>query len=103
MWGNCASRHWNNCRQRKLCPQCRRSLSDFALILCAAATNGSKGAGFSDATRATFGWRGALPGVGEALKREIAGLGLVGRLLLWGLSWCGCFDPYLPDPLNGVH
>jgi hypothetical protein len=25
-----------------------------------------------------------LPGVGEALKREIAGLGLVGRLLCYG-------------------
>lgn len=34
--------------------------------------------------------RERLPGVGEALKREIAGLGLVGRLLLWGFErWAG--------------
>jgi hypothetical protein len=35
-----------------------------------------------------------LPGVGEALKREIAGLGLVGQLL-WGFACraCGGFDP----------
>ena len=35
--------------------------------------------------RARFGYRGALPGVGEALRREIAGLVLV-RWLLWGFE-----------------
>ena len=39
-----------------------------------------------------FEWRGTLPGVGEALKREIAGLGLVGRLLLWGFGLWVCRD-----------
>ena len=40
--------------------------------------------------RAAFEWRGTLPGVGEALKREIAGLVLVGQLWLWGFEGCGC-------------
>ena len=51
------------------------------------ATNG----GFGVTPRAAFGWRGALPGVGEALKREIAGLGLVEQRYLWGFDGCGCF------------
>ena len=38
----------------------------------------------------TFELRGTLPGVGEALKREIAGLVWVGRLLLWGFVGFGC-------------
>ena len=37
------------------------------------------GVGFSDATGAAFELRVALPGVGEALKREIAGLVWVDR------------------------
>ena len=55
---------------------------------------------FSRTPRATFGWRVALPGVGEALKREIAGLGLVGRLLLWGFGLWACLGSDLTDPLN---
>ncbi len=44
--------------------------------------------------------RERLPGVGEALKREIAGLGLVGRLLLWGFGrWAGLGSD-LTDRLN---
>ena len=31
-----------------------------------------------------------MPGVGEALKREIAGLGLVEQWWLWGFEGCGC-------------
>jgi len=42
------------------------------------------GAGFSDATRVTFEWRGALPGVGEALK------GLVARSLSRLVSVVAC-------------
>ena len=41
----------------------------------------------------------ALPGVGEALKREIAGLGMVGRLLLWGFGRWACFGSGLAGPL----
>mgnify|MGYP003629149378 CR=1 len=41
----------------------------------------------------------ALPGVGEALKREIAGLGMVGRLLLWGFGRWACFGSGLTGPL----
>jgi len=41
-----------------------------------------------------------LPGVGEALKREIAGLGLVGRLLLWGFGLWACLGYDLTDPLH---
>jgi hypothetical protein len=48
----------------------------------------------------TFELRGTLPGVGEALKREIAGLGLVGRLLLWGFGLWACLGSGLTDPLN---
>ena len=33
-----------------------------------------------------FVYRGSLPGVGEALKREIVGLGLVERTCLWGFD-----------------
>ena len=43
-------------------------------------------------TLGAFELRGALPGVGEALKREIAGLGLAFRLRLWGIEaveFCG--------------
>ena len=40
------------------------------------------GVGFSDATGAALELRVTLPGVGEALKREIAGLVWVDRLLL---------------------
>ncbi|MFT6913125.1 MAG: hypothetical protein ACI9LZ_003691, partial [Glaciecola sp.] len=32
-----------------------------------------------------------MPGVGEALKREIVGLVWVDRLLLWGFAQCVCF------------
>ena len=32
-----------------------------------------------------------MPGVGEALKREIAGLGLVEQRYLWGFDGCCCF------------
>jgi len=31
-----------------------------------------------------------LPGVGEALKREIAGLSLVEQVWLWGFDACAC-------------
>jgi hypothetical protein len=41
--------------------------------------NVALGVGFSDATGAAFELRVALPGVGEALKREIAGLVWVDR------------------------
>jgi hypothetical protein len=41
-----------------------------------------------------------LPGVGEALKREIAGLGLVGRLLLWRFGLWACLGYDLTDPLQ---
>jgi len=40
-----------------------------------------------------------LLGVGEALKREIAGLGLVGGLLLWGLGRWACLGSDLIDLL----
>ena len=45
---------------------------------------------------------GALPGVGEALKREIVGLGLVCRLLLWGFGRWVCLGSGLTDPLTVV-
>jgi hypothetical protein len=61
------------------------------------------GVGFSDATGAAFELRVALPGVGEALKREIAGLGLVDRLLLWGFEQCVCFRPELTGQFGGAH
>ena len=41
-----------------------------------------------------------LPGVGEALKREIAGLGLVGGLLLWGFGRLARLGSDVTDPLN---
>ena len=41
--------------------------------------------------RTPFDWRAALPGVGEALKREIAGMFLVGQPGLWGFEDYGCF------------
>ena len=44
-----------------------------------------------------------MPGVGEALKREIAGLVLVDRLLLWGFAQCGCFRPELTRRFGGAH
>ena len=44
----------------------------------------------------------ALPGVGEALKREIAGLGLLGRLLLWGFERWACVGFDLTKRLNGL-
>jgi hypothetical protein len=34
--------------------------------------------------------------------REIAGLGLVGRLLLWGFEQWACFESDLADPLSVV-
>ena len=40
-------------------------------------------------------------GVGEALKREIAGLFLVGCLLLWGFGRWTSLGQDLKDPLNG--
>ena len=40
--------------------------------------------------RATLDWRAAFPGVGEALKREIAGIFLVGQAGLWGFEDCSC-------------
>jgi hypothetical protein len=40
--------------------------------------------------REPFEQRGTLPGVGEALKREIAGLVLADRLCLWGFEGRGC-------------
>lgn len=47
--------------------------------------------------------RERLPGVGEALKREIAGLGLVGRLLLWGFErWAG-LGSGLTNRLNALR
>ncbi len=49
--------------------------------------------------RASFVWRGSLLGVGEALKREIAGLGLVGGLLLWGFGRWAFLGSDLTDPL----
>ena len=59
-------------------------------------------AGFSDATGVMFELRGALPGVGEALKREIAGLVLVDRLWLWGFGRLACLESGLTDPLTVV-
>jgi len=50
---------------------------------------------------ATIGWRGSLPGVGEALKREIAGLVLAGQLWLWGFVRWACLGSDLPDQLKG--
>ena len=41
--------------------------------------------------RTPFDWRAALPGVGEALKREIAGMVLMGQPGLWGFEDGGCF------------
>ena len=52
---------------------------------------------------ATFGQRVALPGVGEALKRELAGLVLVDRLLLCKFERCGCFCQELTHRLGGAH
>lgn len=52
---------------------------------------------------ATFGWREALPGVGEALKREIAGLVLVDRLLLRGFAQSVCLCQELTHRLGGAH
>ena len=49
------------------------------LPLAARPTKVRSGVGFSDATGAAFELRVALPGVGEALKREIAGLVWVDR------------------------
>ena len=40
--------------------------------------------------RTTFDLRAALRGVGEALKREIAGMVLVGQPGLWGFEDCSC-------------
>lgn len=51
--------------------------------------------------RATFWGRVVVLGVGEALKLEIAGLGLVGRLLLLGFGRWACLGSDLTDPLNG--
>ena len=53
----------------------------FSMLQALAAQNynGRVGVGFSDATGAAFELRVALPGVGEALKREIAGLVWVDR------------------------
>jgi hypothetical protein len=64
---------------------------------------GSSGVGFSDATGAAFELRVALPGVGEALKREIVGLVWVDRLLLWGFAQCVCFRPELTGQFGGAH
>jgi hypothetical protein len=61
------------------------------------------GVGFSDATGAAFELRVALPGVGEALKREIVGLVWVDRLLLWGFAQCVCFRPELTGQFGGAH
>jgi hypothetical protein len=61
------------------------------------------GVGFSDATGAAFELRVALPGVGEALKREIAGLVWVDRLLLWGFAHCVCFRLELTGQFGGAH
>ena len=61
------------------------------------------GVGFSDATGAAFELRVALPGVGEALKREIAGLVWVDRLLLWGFAQCVCFRPEQTGQFGGAH
>ena len=65
-------------------------------------SNGRFRAGFSDATGVMFELRGALPGVGEALKREIAGLVLVDRLWLWGFGRLACLESGLTDPLTVV-
>ena len=70
---------------------------------CANAANGGSGVGFSDATGAAFELRVALPGVGEALKREIVGLVWVDRLLLWGFAQCVCFRPELTGQFGGAH
>ena len=43
-----------------------------------------------------------MRGVGEALKREIAGLVLVGRLL-WGFDRWACLGSGLTDPLHGLR
>ena len=56
------------------CPLWRAALQHLEVVV-----NGSYGVGFSDATGAAFELRVALPGVGEALKREIAGLVWVDR------------------------
>jgi hypothetical protein len=50
----------------------------------------------------TFKRRGALPGVGEALKREIAGLGLVEQWWLWGFAGCGCSESAWAGWLRGA-
>jgi hypothetical protein len=49
------------------------------------AAKGQSGVGFSDATRKVW----------VTLKREIAGLGLLDRLLLWGFERCFCPVPGL--------
>ena len=41
--------------------------------------------------RARLEWCARLPGVGEALKREIAGWFWAGQLGLWGIEACVCF------------
>jgi hypothetical protein len=41
--------------------------------------------------RAMFEFGTSLPGVGEALKREIAGMVLVGQPGLWGFEDGCCF------------
>jgi hypothetical protein len=69
----------------------------------AKATKVRNGVGFSDATGAAFELRVALPGVGEALKREIVGLVWVDRLLLWGFAQCVCFRPELTGQFGGAH
>ena len=40
----------------------------------------------------SFEWSDALPGVGEAPKREIAGLGLADQIWLWVFE--GAITPY---------
>lgn len=42
-----------------------------------------------------------MPGVGKALRREIAGLVLVGRLMLWGFGLWAWHGADLAARLNG--
>lgn len=56
------------------------------------AANSGCDAGFSDAMRGGLGGALRLPGVGEALRREIAGLGLggsAGSMGIWRLECPG--------------
>ena len=53
--------------------------------------NGRSDAGFSDASHEVCVVRTELPGVGEALKREIAGMVLLGQPGLWGFEDGDCF------------